>query len=56
MYRLPRDRVPAVLLAEWNLVCKMFDGDVISRPVLTLFSDRPDEAKAALINDPEKAF
>jgi hypothetical protein len=34
----------------------MFDGEVISRPVPTLFSDRPEAAKAALVNDPEKAF
>ncbi len=53
---LPRDRVPAVLLAEWNLACEMFDGEVISGPVPTLFSDRPEAAKAALVGDPEKAF
>jgi hypothetical protein len=54
--RLPRDRVPAVILAEWNLTCEMFDGEVISGPVPTLFSDRPEAAKAALVADPEKAF
>jgi hypothetical protein len=48
--------VPAVLLAEWNLACEMFDGEVISGPVPTLFCDRPEAAKAALSNDPEKAF
>jgi hypothetical protein len=53
---LPRDRVPAVLLAEWNLACEMFDGKVISGPVPTLFSDRPEAAKSALVTDPEKAF
>jgi hypothetical protein len=53
---LPRDRVPVVLLAEWNLTCEMFDGEVISGPVPTLLSDRPEAAKAALVNDPEKAF
>jgi hypothetical protein len=52
----PRDRVPAVLLSEWNLACEMFDGDAVSGPVPTLFSDRPEAAKAALANDPEKAF
>jgi hypothetical protein len=51
-----RDRVPAVMLAEWNLTCEMFDSDVISGPVPTLFSDRPKAAKAALCNDPEKVF
>jgi hypothetical protein len=45
-----------VLLSEWNLTCEMFDGDVVSGPVPTLFSDRPEAAKAALANDPEKAF
>jgi hypothetical protein len=45
-----------VLLSEWNLACEMFDGDVVSGPVPTLFSDRPDAAKVALGNDPEKAF
>ncbi len=44
------------MLAEWSLACEMFDGDVISGPVPTLFSDRPEAAKAALSNDPEKAF
>jgi hypothetical protein len=34
----------------------MFDGDVVSGPVPTLFSDRPDAARAALDSDPEKAF
>jgi hypothetical protein len=53
---LPRDRVPAVFLAEWNLECEMFDGEAIAGPVPTLFSDRPEAAKAALDNDPEKAF
>ncbi len=52
----PRDRVPAVMLAEWSLACELFDGDVISGPVPTLFSDRPEAAMAALGNDPEKAF
>ncbi len=45
-----------MLLSEWNLTCEMFDGDVVSGPVPTLFSDRPDAAKMALANDPEKAF
>jgi hypothetical protein len=45
-----------VLLAEWNLACEMFDGEVISGPVPTLFCDRPEAAKAALGNDLEKAF
>jgi hypothetical protein len=45
-----------VLLSEWNLACEMFDGDVVSGPVPTLFSNRPDAAKVALANDPEKAF
>jgi hypothetical protein len=44
------------MLAEWSLACEMFDGDVISGPVPTLFSDRPKAAKAALGNDLEKAF
>jgi hypothetical protein len=48
--------VPAVLLSEWNLECEMFDGEAIAGPVLTLFSDRPEAAKAALDNGPEKAF
>ncbi len=44
------------MLAEWSLACEMFDGDVISGPVPTLFSDRPEAAKAVLGNDPEKPF
>ena len=51
-----RDRVPTVLLAEWPLSCCLFDGDTTSGPVPTLFSDRPDSARAALDADPEKAW
>jgi hypothetical protein len=45
-----------VIMAEWSLAYEMLDGDVISGPMPTLFSDRPETAKAALANDPEKAF
>jgi hypothetical protein len=45
-----------VLLAEWNRTCEIVDGDVVSGPMPTLFSDRLEAAKAALANDPEKAF
>jgi hypothetical protein len=50
-----RDRVPAVLLAEWLLACCMFDGDYVLGPVPTLFSDRPDVARTALEGEPKKA-
>ncbi len=50
-----RDRVPTVLLHEWNLSCTLFDGDVVAGPVPTLFSERPEAARAALEADPEKA-
>lgn len=53
--RIDRDRVPTVLLHEWELLCNLFDGDVVSGPVPTLFSERPDAARAALEADPEKA-
>jgi hypothetical protein len=45
-----------VLQAEWNRTREMVDGDVVSGPVPTLFSDKLEAAKAALANDPEKAF
>ena len=34
----------------------MVGEDVVSGPVPTLFSDELEAAKAALANDPEKAF
>jgi hypothetical protein len=34
----------------------MVDGDVVSGPVPTLFSDKLEAAKAALANNPERAF
>ncbi len=43
------------MLQEWELLCSLFDGDVVSGPVPTLFSERPDAARAALEADPEKA-
>ncbi len=45
-----------MIMAEWSLAYKMLDGDVSSGPMPTLFSDRPETAKVALANDPEKAF
>ncbi len=50
-----RDRVPTVLLEEWPLSCRLFDGEMVSGPVPTLFSDRPDAARLALEGDPERA-
>ncbi len=50
-----RDRVPTVLLEEWPLSCRLFDGEAVSGPVPTLFSDRPDAARLALESDPERA-
>ncbi len=50
--RSPRDRVPAVLLAEWNRTREMVGGDVVSGPVPTLFSNELEAAKT-LANDPE---
>jgi hypothetical protein len=34
-----RDRVPTVLLKEWNLHYQHFNGDAILGPVPTLFSE-----------------
>jgi hypothetical protein len=34
-----RDRVPTVLVKEWQLTCTMFDGDQLLGPVPTLFAD-----------------
>ncbi len=52
---LSRARVPTVLLEEWPLSCRLFDGEMVSGPVPTLFSDRPDAARLALEADPERA-
>jgi hypothetical protein len=54
-FYLLRDRVPTVLLEEWPLSCRLFDGEAVSGPVPTLFSDRPDAARQALESDPERA-
>jgi hypothetical protein len=50
-----RDRVPTILLEEWPLSCRLFDGEMVSGPVPTLFSDRPDAARLALESEPERA-
>ncbi len=44
-----------MLLHEWELHCSLFDGDIVSGPVPTLFSERPDATRAVLEADPEKA-
>jgi hypothetical protein len=36
---LKGDRVPTVLVKEWQLTCTMFDGDQLLGPVPTLFAD-----------------
>jgi hypothetical protein len=44
-----------VLLDEWPLSCRLFNGVAVSEPVPTSFSDRPDAARLALGSDPERA-
>jgi hypothetical protein len=51
-----RDAVPTVLAAEWNAHSPMFDGETARGPVPRLFALNPDEAKASLNLDPERAF
>jgi hypothetical protein len=53
---LSRDAVPTVLAAEWNSHCNIFDGEQARGPVPRLFALSPDEAKANLNGDPERAF
>jgi hypothetical protein len=42
-------------VAEWDAVCTMWDGDVISGPVPTLYADNIEVAKRAIMADPAKA-
>ncbi len=53
---MPRDAVPTVLAAEWDAQCDMFDGEQAKGPVPRLFALNPEEAKANLCSDPERAF
>jgi hypothetical protein len=50
-----RDRVPTYLVAEWDAKCTMWDGDAISGPVPTLYADKIEVAKRAIMADPVKA-
>ncbi len=45
-----------MLQAEWNRTRETVDGDVVSGTVPTLSSGKLEAAKAALANNPEKAF
>jgi hypothetical protein len=53
---LRSDTVSTVLLVEWQLTTDYFDGDVLNGPVPRLFAPDPAIAKAAITNDPAKAF
>jgi hypothetical protein len=53
---LCRDAVPTVLAAEWNAHSTIIDGESAKGPVPRLFALGPDEAKANLNLDPERAF
>jgi hypothetical protein len=53
---LRSDTVSTVLLVEWQLTTDYFDGDVLNGPVPRLFAPDPTIAKAAIANDPAKAF
>ncbi len=50
------DTVSTVLLVEWQLTTDYFDGDALNGPVPRLFAPDPAIAKAAISNDPAKAF
>jgi hypothetical protein len=50
------DAVSTVLLVEWQLTTDYLDGDVLNGPVPCLFAPDPAIAKAAITNDPTKAF
>jgi len=50
-----RDNVPTLKLAQWELQCNLWDGDVLAGPVPTFFADTPDVAIGALKEDMGKA-
>jgi hypothetical protein len=51
-----RDAVLTVLAPEWDAQTDMFDGDQAKGSVPRLFALNPDEAKADLSSNPERAF
>jgi hypothetical protein len=53
---LRSDTISTVLLVEWQLTTDYFDGDALNGPVPRLFAPDPAIAKAAISNDPAKAF
>jgi hypothetical protein len=53
---LRSDTVSTVLLVEWQLTTDYFDGDVLNGPVPRLFAPDPAIGKAAIANNPAKAF
>jgi hypothetical protein len=52
---IQRDNVPTLKLAEWELQCNLWNGDVLAGPVPTFFADTPDVAINALKEDIGKA-
>jgi len=50
-----RDNVPTVLVQEWPLEAKMWDGDLLAGPVPVFYADEPATARAAFMADQLKA-
>ncbi len=42
------------MIKNWQMDCSMFDGDLLSGPVPVLFSDKVEDTKQALVEDPIK--
>jgi hypothetical protein len=47
--------VPIILLAEWDIEAKLFDGELAAGPVPALFSEDEEAAASALASGARKA-
>lgn len=49
------DNLPVHLVKSWPIDCCMFDDDLLSGPVPSIFSEKTEDTQAALEADPLKA-
>jgi hypothetical protein len=45
-----------ILLAEWHLTIEYLDRDTLNNPIPRYFTPKPAIVKAAITNEPAKAF
>ena len=49
------DNLPVIIIKLWPLEATLFDGEQLTGPVPSLYSEDPDAAQAAIKGDPLKA-